>query len=198
MQKVLSYGQSVGRRQQQQQQLCCCCVQLVVVSVCNNDNFQLYVYHTIYLYRSIYLPIYHTSLIQILLDQVEQYSSSSSTSNNNQDDYSHLNGSAIDYNPSIMNTTTTTNSTTTNNNPLTIIDIINYKKRNGQPLRFGVSRPGNGSHTMTHYTAILYDTILSYIILYYTTLYYRQWVTHYGTLYCYAVWGTGIRNSNCQ
>ncbi len=109
-----------------------------------------YIYLSIYLYLSFFLSVYlsiiWTSLtIQILLDQVEQYTSNNSNNNNSP----HLNGSSIDYNPSSFTTTTT------NYNPITIIDIINFKKRNSQPLRFGVSRPGSGSHTMAHYTAML-------------------------------------------
>ena len=139
------------------------CVQclLFLYASCNHN---IYLFISKSIYQSFYLSNTLTSLIQTLLDQVEQYSSSSTTNNNKHDDSPHLTGSTIDYNPSIMNTTTTTtNSTTANNIPLTIIDIINFKKRNGQPLRFGVSRPGNnGSHTMAHYTAILF------YMLYYT------------------------------
>ena len=111
----------------------------------------LSIYSSISIYLSIYLSVYlsiiWTLTIQILLDQVEQYTSNNSNNNNSP----HLNGSSIDYNPSSFTTTTTTS----NLNPITIIDIINFKKRNGQPLRFGVSRPGSGSHTMAHYTAML-------------------------------------------
>jgi len=81
---------------------------------------------------------------------IEQYSSCHFSTSTTPSPIHPDNFSSIDYNSSIS-----PSASYTTTSPLTINDIINYKKRNGQPLRFGVSRPGSGSHTMAYYTAML-------------------------------------------